>query len=218
MAVIKLLAILRLLKHLLMKQFSLVLNIVLLLAVGFLFLKVFSNDKGKSNAIKNATKDSSTANDKSLAIAYVELDSLNENITYIKNRRQELEKKQKAIETEWRNGMTSLQNRAAEFQRNAGSKTQQEAEKLQNQLGQEQQTIEGKKQQQTQALSEESYTFLEDIQKKLKKYIADYNKDEKYKYILTTGNGMDYMLYKNEASNITKEVIAGMNELMNSKK
>ncbi len=201
-----------------MKQFSLVLNIVLLLAVGFLFFKVFSKEKVQLSTTKSTVKDSTTASDLALPIAYVELDSLNENITYIKNRRQELERKQKAIETEWRNGMTSLQNRAAEFQRNASSKTQQEAEKLQNQLGQEQQTIEGKKQQQTQALSEESYTFLEDIQKKLKNYIADYNKDEKYKYILTTGNGMDYMLYKDDASNITKEVIAGMNELMNSKK
>jgi outer membrane protein len=205
-------------KNLLMKQFSLGLNIVLLAAVALLYFKVFSSTKKQASATKVSSSDSSKIREGIDDIAFVELDSLNENITFIKNRRTELERKQKAIETEWRNGMTGLQNRAAEFQRNAGSKTQQEAEKLQNQLGQEQQNIEGRKQQQTQALSEESYTFLEDIQKKLKNYISDYNKDKKYRYILTTGNGNDYMLYKDDANNITKEVTEGMNELMKVKK
>ncbi len=35
-----------------------------------------------------------------VAIAYVELDSLNENITYIKTKRKELEAEQRSIETE----------------------------------------------------------------------------------------------------------------------
>lgn len=200
-----------------MKHFSSILNIVLLAAVSILYFKVFSSSSNKATNNKVISSDSSNVKKGSDGIAFVELDSLNENISFIKNRRLELERKQKAIETEWRNGMTSLQNRAAEFQRNAGSKTQQEAEKLQNQLGQEQQVIEGKKQQQTQVLSEESYTFLEDIQKKLKNYISEYNKDKKYKYILTIGNGMDYMLYKDDVNNITTEVTKGMNELMKAK-
>ncbi len=202
-----------------MKQFSLFLNVLLIAAIAFLYFKVFSSNKKVENISKTVAKDS--ANDikeSHVAIAYIELDSLNEKITFIKNRRLELEKKQKAIENEWRNGMAGLQNKASEFQKNAGSKTQAEAEKLQNELGQQQQQIEAKKQQLTQDLSQESYTFLEDIQKKLKKYIADYNKDKKYQYILTTGTGLDYMIYRDETNNITNEVIAGMNAILNSKK
>jgi outer membrane protein len=201
-----------------MKQFSLALNLILLAAVIFLFFKVFSTDKKHISATKQNTKDSTASIGTSMEIAYVELDSLNENISYIKNRRQEFERKQKAIEVEWKSGMTGLQGRAAEFQRNAGSKTQQEAEKLQIELGKQQQIIEGKKQDQTQALSQESYAFLEDIQKQLKEYIAEYNKDKKYQYIFSSGGGADLMIYKDETNNITKEVTDGMNAKLNAKK
>jgi outer membrane protein len=202
-----------------MKQFSTILNVILLAAVAFLYFKVFSKSNGKINTTVNAKKDtSSLQNNVEALIAYVELDSLNENITYIKEHRKDLEKEQKGIEAEWRSAMTSLQNRAAEFQKNASAKTQQEAEKLQNELGQLQQQIEAKKQSQTQALSEKSYDFLEKIQKELKACVSDFNKDKRYKYIFTTGSGNEYMIYKDDASNITKEVTMAMNEIMKDKK
>jgi outer membrane protein len=202
-----------------MKQFSTILNVILLVAVAFLYFKVFSNAKSKPNTIFSSKKDSTALNNNEEAIiAYVELDSLNENITYIKDHRKDLEKEQKAIETEWRGAMTSLQNRAAEFQKNAGAKTQQDAEKLQNELGQLQQQIEAKKQSQTQALSEKSYDFLEKIQKELKACVSYFNKDKRYKYIFTTGSGNEYMIYKDDASNITKDVTDAMNIIMKDKK
>jgi outer membrane protein len=201
-----------------MKQFSLILNLVLLLAVSFLFYKVFSTDKKQTNSAKIVSKDSSGNATASLAIAYVELDSLNENITFIKNKQQEFERKQRAIEEEWKSGMTGIQNRVAEFKRSTSAKTQQEVDKLQMELGQQQQNIEGKKQEQTQILSKESYSFLENIQKQLKEYMAEYNKDKKYQYILTSGSGADFMIYKDESNNITNDVIEGMNLKLNAKK
>ncbi len=200
-----------------MKNISTLLNVVLLAALAFLYFKVFSDTKKQNATAVIAKKDSST-NSNNTIIAYVELDSLNENITYIKEHRKILEKEQKAIETEWRNDMTGLQKRAADFQKNAGVKTQQEGEKLQIELGQLQQQIEAKKQSQTQALSEKSYTFLENIQKELKTCVSNYNKDKKYHYILTTGSGNEYMIYKDDANNITNDVVKAMNEIMKSKK
>ncbi len=203
-----------------MKNFSLTLNIVLLAAVTFLYVKIFSGNKtvGASNSIH--VKDTSilayALNEN--AIAFVELDSLYEKISMIKSRRLDLEKEQKAIETEWRNGMTGLQNRANEFQKKGSAITQQEAEKFQGMLQQEQQQIEAKKQGQTQTLSEKSYKFMDDIQTKLKEFLADYNKDKKYQYILTTGTGMDYMLYKDPLLNVTDDVIKGMNIKLSEKK
>jgi outer membrane protein len=202
-----------------MKNISTLLNIVLAAAVAFLYYKVFKgNTKQPSNAVV-AKKDSAiTQNSATAIIAYVELDSLNENITYIKDNRKELEKEQKAIEAEWRNDMTGLQKRAADFQKNAGAKTQQEGEKLQIELGQLQQQIEARKQSQTQALSEKSYNFLEGIQKDLKLCVKDYNKDKRYQYIFTTGSGNEYMIYKDDANNITDDVVKAMNELKREKK
>jgi outer membrane protein len=203
-----------------MKNLSLGLNILLFAAVAFLYVKVFSGNKSAGAASAVGIKDTSilasALNEN--AIAFVELDSLYEKISMIKSRRQELEKEQKAIETEWRAGMVGLQNRAAEFQKKGSAITQQEAEKFQGMLQGEQQQIEAKKQGQTQSLSEKSYKFMDDIQTKLKEFLAEYNKDKKYQYILTTGTGMDYMLYKDPSMNVTDDVIKGMNVKLNEKK
>lgn len=53
---------------------------------------------------------------------------------------------------------------------------------------------------------------MEDIQKKLKDFLSEYNKDKKYMYIFTTGTGLDYMVFKDSSLNITRDVIKGMNE------
>lgn len=199
-----------------MKNLSLVLNIVLLAAVGYLYYDNFSSKKqGKPPMMKDtagsAWKDSVCSHP---LIAYVELDSLNENITYIKDKRKELETEQARIEGEWESGYKSLEAQKNNFLKKGAAITQDEAEKFQSQLQAQQQTIDRKKQTSTQALSEKSFTFMDGIQKKLKAFLIEYNKDKKYMYILTTGTGLDYMVYKNPSLNITDDVIKGMNKEM----
>ena len=205
-------------KKFLMKHFSLVLNIVLLAAVLFLYAKVFTRSSSETIITKNVVKEGIADNSPKTGIAFVELDSLNEKIIYIKDRRKELEAEQKAIETEWQNGYRILENRKNEFLKKGNSITQQEAEKFQGELMQQQQQVDSKKQSSMQNLSEKSYKLMDDIQKKLKDFLKDYNQNKKYQYILTTGTGLDYMLYKDSTFNITADVITGMNEIMNSKK
>ena len=200
-----------------MKNLSLVLNVVLLAAVGYLYYDHFSAKKNGKLPPKDAAgttwKDSVCQHP---LIAYVELDSLNENITFIKNKRKELESQQKNIEAEWENGYKSLEAQKNNFLKKGASITQDEAEKFQSQLLAQQQQIDGKKQSLTQALSEESFKFMDGIQKRLKAFLIDYNKDKKYMYILTTGTGMDYMVYKDLSLNITDDVIKGMNKEIKS--
>ena len=198
-----------------MKNLSLILNIVLIGAVGYLYYYNFSAKKNPGPAgISNGPlqlKDSVCGHP---LIAYVELDSLNENITYIKDRRKELEGEQKAIEAEWENGYKSLEAQKNNFLKKGAAITQDEAQQFQNQLLSQQQQIDGKKQSFSQKLSEKSLNVMEGIQKSLKDFLSDYNKDKKYMYILTTGTGLDYIVYKDSSLNITDDVIKGMNEKM----
>ncbi len=196
-----------------MKQFSTGLNILLLVAVAVLYFKVFSN-AGNIKTLAKVVVDSTARNGGANGIAYVELDSLNEKISYIKNKRTELEAEQRTIETDWQNGYRGLENKKNEFIKRGNAITQQEAEKFQMELQQDQQQIDGKKQNLTQKLSEKSYRYMDDIQKRLKEYLADYNKEKKYQFIFTTGTGLDYMVYKDSVLNITSDVIKGMNEKM----
>ncbi len=196
----------------LMKHFSTILNVVLLLAVAFLYFHEFGGSKTKSIGNKATVAQHQSSVSGVAPIAYVELDSLNEKITMIKEKRKELEAEQRAIETEWENGYRGLENQRNNFLKKGDAITQQMAEEFQGKLIEQQQKIDAKKQGQTQKLTEKSYKSMDEIQSKLKKFLAEYNKDKKYLYILTTGTGQEYMVYKDSSLNVTNDVIAGMNE------
>lgn len=198
-----------------MKPFSIGLNVLLLLAVGLLYYLHFKGDKKQVTEVKTAVPKASASELEKAPIAYVDLDSLNEKISYIRDKRKELENEQKAIENDWVNANRNLSNKKNDFIRkhdNGKAITDQMAEEFQTQLLQEQQAIEEKHQAATQKLTEKSYKFMDDIQKKLKEFLAQYNSNGTYKYIFTTGTGLDYIVFKDSTLNITNDVIAGMNE------
>lgn len=198
-----------------MKNLSVVLNVLLLAAVGYLYYYNFSDKKAdRPSSNSNSYIMAMDSNGHRPPIAYVELDSLNENISYIKERRKELEAEQKAIETEQENGYRGLQAQKDNFLKKGASITEQEAQVFQGKLMDEQQQIDNKKQMLSQKLNEKSFGIMEDIQKKLKEFLTEYNKDKKFMYIFTTGTGLDYMVYKDSSLNITHDVIKGMNEKM----
>lgn len=194
----------------------LVINVLLVVAVGWLYFDFYGKKSEKKvvQTVVNNTK--STAGN--APIAYVELDSLNEKITYIKEKRRALEAEQKVIESEWQRSMRSLEAQRDNFVKRGDAITQAEAEKFQGQLIEQQQKIEANKQNAAQRLSEKSYVFMDDIQTKLKTFLKEYNKDQRYMYILTSGTGLDYMIYRDSTLNITDDVIKGMNEKMSSLK
>lgn len=196
-----------------MKHLSTVLNIVLLVAVAVLYFLHFSSKKNVVNTNKAHTA-VVTGTMSRPAIAYVELDSLNERISYIKTKRKELEGEQQAIESEWENAYKGLENQKNNFLKKGAAITQDEAQQFQGQLLQQQQQIDGRKQSLSQSLNEKSYKFMDEIQKKLKDFLEEYNKEKNYMYIFTTGTGLDYMVYKDSTMNITADVIEGMNKKM----
>lgn len=201
-----------------MKNVSLALNAVLFIAVGYLYYVHFSTSdkksaKGKTNVIANKNADSING----ATIAYVDLDTLNEKITFIKTTRKSLEAEQQSIETEWENAYRNLESQKNNFLSRGKSITQAEAEQFQASLLQQQQVVDERKQSRTQKLNDKSYKFLEDIQKKLKEFLAEYNQESKFTYIFSTGNGLDYMVYKDGSLNITEDVVKGMNEMLEKK-
>lgn len=198
-----------------MKHLSLVLNIILLLAVGYLYYYNFSGKKNKDVAANlSSSIKSADTNGYRPPLAYVELDSLNERITFIKDKRKELEAAMKVIEQEQESGYRNLQAQKDNFLKKGAAITQEEAEIFQGKLIDQQQKIDSRKQQQSQALNEKSFGIMEGIQTKLKDFLTEYNKDKKYMYIFTTGTGLDYMVFKDSSLNITNDVIKGMNAKM----
>jgi outer membrane protein len=198
-----------------MKQFSIVLNVVLLFAVAFLYYLHFSSNKGTivtTPAISHDTTGKTFP--VKMTFAYVELDSLNNNVEFIRQRKKELEAEQKVITNEYESSYRELTALRDNFLKKGNSITQQEAEGFQEKLGTRQQEIEQVKQQKSQRLAEKGARIMEDMQGKLKDFMNDYNKEKKYTLIFTTGTGLDYFLYKDSTLNITSEIVKGLNSKM----
>lgn len=198
-----------------MKQFSIVLNILLVAAVATLFYLHFNGNK-KLNAEKHTSnywvKDS--CGDNIPVVAYVELDSLNNNVSFIKVRKKELEAEQKSITREYENAYRSLTAEKDEFLKKGNAITQQEAEVFQSKLAQKQQEIEANRQTKAQRLAEKGAKIMEDMQSRVRAFMKEYNKTKNYSYILATGTGLDYLFFKDSTLNITTDVIRGLNEQM----
>ena len=92
-----------------MKKAQVVLNVILVVLIAILFFLHFSGRKKQCIATANcsATKDSIGA--KHSVIAYVELDSLNSQVTFIRDRKTELDGEQKGIENDYENSYRQLE-------------------------------------------------------------------------------------------------------------
>lgn len=194
-----------------MNKLSVALNIILVAAVGFLYYNNFSAKKGGEAATTQLLKDSCTNPHR---IAYVELDSLNENLLYFKQRRKDLEVEQKKVEDKITSDYKSLDEKKNGFLQKNPNARPEELQNFQGQLIQEQQSIETERQRQSQYFSQKNYELMENIQKNLKEFLAEYNKTKKFQYILTTGAGLDYLIFKDSTLDITRDVIKGLNERM----
>ena len=199
-----------------MKQFSTVLNIILLVAVGYLYFLHFSSDKKHSIAGNTVTKHVDSCLGEPI-IAYVDLDSLNNNVNFIKQRKKELEVEQNSIANEYESAYRDMESQKNNFLKRGNAITQKEAEEFQAKLMQRQQQIEATKQSKAQNLAQKGAKIMEDLQGKMKGFLSEYNKDKKYTYILATGTGLDYLFYKDSSRNITTDVVKGLNEKMNKK-
>ncbi len=198
-----------------MKHFSIVLNVVLLVAVGFLYYIHFSHAINSSASAGSPNfKFHDTSKCDRISVAYVELDSLNNNVNFIKLRKKELDAEQRVIMNEYENAYRSMTQMRDEFIKRGKSITQQEAEAFQEKLGIQQQQIEQVKQQKTQQLAEKGARVMGDMQGKLKDFMNEYNKNKKFTMIFTTGTGLDYFLYKDVSLDITAEIVKGLNEKM----
>ncbi len=191
-----------------MKNISLVLNIVLLLAVIFLYIKVFSGNK--TNASAGETK--AAAVEGTLKIAYVNADSLLANYAYFKQKSEELAKKEKDADA-------SLQAKGRAFEREmqtAQQKVQQgllapnEIEREQQRLAQKQQQLLTEREQITQALLTESQKLNEELQKEVLDRLKAIKEAEGYDFILSYAAG-GQILVANDSLDITKKVLEALN-------
>ncbi|MDB5221588.1 MAG: hypothetical protein JWN83_255 [Chitinophagaceae bacterium] len=193
-----------------MKHFSLILNVVLLLLVGYLYFDKFSSSSKKTTvANTQKCKDSSTHHGNK--VAYIDLDSLQGSYEYYKVLKADFEKQQAASNNQVADLQRRYQARAMQLQQKGATMTPQEQEAAMKEINQMQQGLQAKKQELDNALYNSNSKMKEDILTKIQDFLKTYNSDGRYDYVLSYEPG--FMFYKDSALNITGDVISGLNEL-----
>jgi outer membrane protein len=193
-----------------MKNFTLGLNIVLVIAVAVLFYFHFSSKKQVISTVNNT---SASGNFK---IAYIEIDSVQNQFELLKEVRSSLNLKDQELSRQLSQLENNFTKKYQDFQKNGPSLSQAEVAGRQQELVEMDKNLKSKKQMMEAELQDESFKKLQDVKKKIEDFLKVYNKNKGYSYIFASSP--DMMYYKDTVYNITPDVVQGLNELYKNKK
>lgn len=190
-----------------MKQLSLVLSVVAILLSGFLIVKQFPG-KTKSDSPAVVTENS-TNTKQDFKIAYFDIDSLQNKYQFFKDALGELKVKEEAMNNELSALERSYQKKISEWQKKGAQMSQSEADAVQREYGQMQQNYQQRRLTLEQQLETLKMDYKKNIKNKIEIYLKDFNKDNKYSYIISYEP--ELMFYKDTTYNITSQLIEGLN-------
>ncbi len=147
-----------------------------------------------------------------LKIAYVEVDSIMSQYSFSKENQESLQKKAQNIQNTLASKQQALEAAATKLQQDyqANALTQEQAQSRQNAIQKQSNDLQALNQRLSNEFQTETEKFNIALRDSLQNFLKVYNKDKKYSLILTKAG--DNILLADEALNITKEVIAGLNK------
>ncbi|HOR40866.1 MAG TPA: OmpH family outer membrane protein [Paludibacteraceae bacterium] len=194
-----------------MKNYLLISNIVLTIAVIVLLILMIFPKKSTKSALETTPTD--TRLEETLPIAYVNIDSLLLNYNLYKKLSEELLQQEEKSRGKVTQQAVSLQKEMAEFQKKVENQAFLNAERAQaeqSRLLKQQQELQDLDARLTKELMSKQQKMNEQLKASIDSIILEFNKDNKYHLILSnTGN--DNILYGNKAYNITNEILKLMN-------
>jgi outer membrane protein len=192
-----------------MKNLSIILNIVLFVAVAFLFYKQFEGGATKVQSINDS--DGSTIAFNDVAIAYVNSDSLLTNYKLTEEIAEKLADKQGKFEKEYQNRAEGLQSEINDFQRTASNLTVAQGKALEEGLVQKQQNLRRYQESLGMQLRQEEAKLNEELFDNVSAFLKSYGEQHDLQLVLTYSRGSG-VLYANEGLDISNAVIAGLNK------
>lgn len=186
-----------------MKNLSIILNIVLLVAVAVLYYLHFANGKSET-----ATSGSSEAGD--LQIAYINSDTVLKYYDYLKVSQVQLQEKTQKMESDFRNRAQGLQNEFTAYQRNVNSMTLGQVKATEEDLAKKQQNLQMYQQTLSQQVMQEEARINKELYDRLTTFLNKYGKEKGLKIVMKFDPTSD-VLYVTEGLNISQDVIKGLN-------
>ena len=190
-----------------MKNTSLVLIVILFIAVAGLYILHFSGNKSNGSG-KPGADDGGASSE--LKIAFIKVDSLVVNYDFAQEMHDGFTKQQEAFTKEYGEKRTRFETQAASFQekvQRGGFLTQERAMQERDRLVGEEQQITKLDQELSAKLAQMQADNNKQLLDSVMNYLKIYNKDKKYTYILNAAE----VLIGDETSNITRDVLVGLN-------
>jgi outer membrane protein len=183
-----------------MKNLSIAFNIVLLIAVGFLYYKIYSTDESNVVITGQAAKSK---------IVYVNSDSLMENYPLFQTIKKSMEKKRDSLDLVFRQRGETLQKEIENYQQTGAMLSESDRAKKEEDLTRRQQTYISDRDATLEKLSKEEDTMTDSLHNELMTYVKSFNKKHGYDFIFgyTRGSGI---LYANDSLDITKALTKGL--------
>lgn len=191
-----------------MKNISLYLNIVLIIAVTLLYI-----DRFTGNGTKNEHESSELSNGVSDEVVYINIDSLLNGFDLYNELKTELIQEQQNADANLNSKSKVYQRKAMEFQQKVEKRlvTSSQAEQMQQQLLNEQQSLMQYKEQLQMQLLEKEQNMNKQIFEHVTDYLKKYNKSKKHKIILGNTMGTN-VLEADSKLDITSIILKGINE------
>ncbi len=187
-----------------MKNLSLALNAVLVVAVAVLYYLHFKGESTSSTS-------SSVGSVAGKPIVYVNADSLLSNYDFFKDTQKAFEQKGTQLDIELNQKGGAIQREIQVFQQRAGGMLAAEAQAKQLELQKRASDFENYRQKAANDLAVDRATQTEKLYDNIFDYIKKYNSENKYEYVLGFQKGGG-ILFADSKLDVTQKIIDGLNK------
>ena len=200
-----------------MKNISIGLNAVLIVAVAILYYMQFSDNTPVEDEIIDEVEtieveESVEVEKISSNIGYIDVDSLQENYKLYDELSKKMQARERKYEKELNSKFKVLEKKFIEFQQKAPTMTQFEGQLKQKELAEEEQRLYKLRDDFANKFQNEQIKLNEELQTKIKGHISEYNSDKKYKIIIGATRMGNMVLYFDEGIDISYDITKGLNE------
>lgn len=209
-----------------MKNISLALNGVLIVAVAILYYMHFSNSccSAEISTTEEIIADSTAVLEEDIEealksnIAYINMDSLREDYKLYSELIGTLKAREKKYDKELNSKMMALESKVKDFQQKAPTMSQFEGQNKQKELMEEEQKLYKMRDDFAAKFQSEQEKLDRRFQKTIADYIEEYNKEADYDIIIGSTDITSKVMYAKKGINLTKSVVSGLNQQYDDEK
>ncbi|NQX97662.1 MAG: OmpH family outer membrane protein [Flavobacteriales bacterium] len=198
-----------------MKNISLALNSILIIAVAVLYYLHFSN----TNQVIEEVEEIQIVEEPVVEVAkidskigYINVDSLQDKYKLYEELSNKLNAREKRYERELSGKSAAFEKKVMDFQKKAPTMTQFEGQTKQKELAKEEQDLYEMRDKFAVKFQNEQIKLNEQLQNKIKDYIKEFNTEKQYNIIIGSSSVGNMVLYFDEGIDISNEVVLGLNE------